>query len=520
MGDASIDARLPRRGEWAGAVLSMPAYVTGDGEPYRPDLVVWVDTSSGMIVGSEMVRPGEALDRAAALFAGATRAPLVGKPRVPRRLRVAERDLYDALADRVGRVELVLAPTPEMDEVLETLREQMAESGGPESAATHLVDGITADDMAGLYRAAAHFYRAAPWRSIPADAFLRISCDRLNMTDGALCVVGQSGEAFGFAQLDSTSDAIAYCDALDDLEEGGGRPVLPPHRMLTYNDRDDLAPSLLREIESYGWETAGPDALPAIAAIDTDLVARPLARDELVAMTAIIEAISGLVEAEPDLAAAWDDGPSRAWKRSIDTTIGPVAVEIAAPLILESEAESRSASLLEQFARSPECESEIQHELAEVLLDLTSAEYDCDITELPPADVQSLLFEAIPSQVTTDPDTAPEIVGTLRALLRFAARELGSLTAARCLEQFPDDAAPRLAEALGDPRNFGPIKSLLFAGAQAGYDITSEEGLAAFLAAVEEAGPEGFPAPPASSSGRPARSTSPPARSRSKKRRT
>src|ERR1043165_474582 len=114
-----------RPDEWIGALVSLASYVTDDDRPYRPTAVMWLETESGLVVDSELVRPEQALARAAGLFQLATREPKAGEPRVPRRLRVSDEALANALRGSVGDVELVVAPTPEMDEVEASMNEFM-----------------------------------------------------------------------------------------------------------------------------------------------------------------------------------------------------------------------------------------------------------------------------------------------------------------------------------------------------------------------------------------------------------
>ena len=50
--------------EWLGGIVSLAAYVTGEGEPYRPETLIWMGPD-GAILGTEMAPPGELLGLAA-----------------------------------------------------------------------------------------------------------------------------------------------------------------------------------------------------------------------------------------------------------------------------------------------------------------------------------------------------------------------------------------------------------------------------------------------------------------------
>jgi len=179
-------------GEWIGALVTFPSYVTGEGEPYRPTAVMWVDSESGAIVDTELVRPEQALARAAGLFLHATREPKSGPPRVPERLRISDDALASALRGSIGDVEVVVAPTPEIDEVVAAMTAHFADPEGRDAeSVTFIGPDVTEDDVAAMFAAAARMYRAAPWASIPGDVCIGVSCDLLGLEDGAMVVVGQ-----------------------------------------------------------------------------------------------------------------------------------------------------------------------------------------------------------------------------------------------------------------------------------------------------------------------------------------
>ncbi len=49
------------------------------------------------------------------------------------------------------------------------------------------------------------------------------------------------------------------------------------------------------------------------------------------------------------------------------------------------------------------------------------------------------------------------------------------------LRVLDDKAAPRLQKELGDPANFGIAKSMVMMGLERGFDMTSQEGMEAWM---------------------------------------
>jgi hypothetical protein len=42
--------------EWVGGRFRLPSYVT-EGEPYRPELAIWLEVPSGLVVGHAVAPP-------------------------------------------------------------------------------------------------------------------------------------------------------------------------------------------------------------------------------------------------------------------------------------------------------------------------------------------------------------------------------------------------------------------------------------------------------------------------------
>ncbi len=66
----------------------MSFYVTGEGEPYRPETLFWMG-AEGAILGSTVAKPGELLAMASESLQSAMEKPMYGRPHAPTRLRVA-----------------------------------------------------------------------------------------------------------------------------------------------------------------------------------------------------------------------------------------------------------------------------------------------------------------------------------------------------------------------------------------------------------------------------------------------
>ena len=101
-------------------------------------------------------------------------------------------------------------------------------------------------------------------------------------------------------------------------------------------------------------------------------------------------------------------------------------------------------------------------------------------------DLKEILFSLFPRKVSTEPDSAPEIVAELRAFWQFVHRQY-QLSSAADMIALLDEAEPRLRAELANPANFGMAKSFFMQGQAAGFDMTTQEGAEAFMLAYNAA---------------------------------
>lgn len=101
--------------------------------------------------------------------------------------------------------------------------------------------------------------------------------------------------------------------------------------------------------------------------------------------------------------------------------------------------------------------------------------------------VDDFVFDYIPRKVSTEPERAASIVFELIMFWEYLARVFELPEATSIVAWLKTDGmVARLEAALSDPTNFGMAKSMVMAGKNAGYDMTSEEGTEKFIAAYNQ----------------------------------
>ena len=268
--------------EWIGGRVLPPFFVT-EGEPYRPELIIWMDLPDGTVVGHHFQEPKAPIDFGATL-ANAMERPLVGPPRRPARVRVATRDLAESVRQVVGDdMEIVVAPTPELDAVLEAMKHAPRDDRHDES---YLEEGrVSVDTVADLFGAAELVYQMAPWKTMDDQQLVRVDIPSLGVHGACLSVIGAGRESFGFILFPSLEGFEAFALAGQTADRG---PIDMGTTLLALNfERGaDLPASMRREVSEHGWSVAGPRAYPVVTHRDRDGVPRPLSERDFKVLSA------------------------------------------------------------------------------------------------------------------------------------------------------------------------------------------------------------------------------------------
>jgi hypothetical protein len=346
---------------------------------------------------------------------------------------------------------------------------------------------------------------------VPDDQCLfSVTIEKLGVTDAALLVVGQMGQSLGlllFARLD---DFEAYLEAADAIEQGE-EPAVPSHVALHFERGAELNASLRKEIAEHHWEVAGQDAYPWLVAVDEDLVARPTTAKEVTLAEAIALALPTVLEDKEPLLAAWSGGEPVTRTLIVATQAGDLEVSLRVPYEREPgeykppcdvladlfeldqngdeiDAEARrplEAELVRRFAASPEAKALTDVQSCHLVMDFAADYFGVTIATLAPAELREIVFDIIPRKVAIDASAASSIVEETRALYAFLEREFGLEQAGACRRVLGGDAVKKLEAALSDQSKFGMAKSLFMGGREAGFDLDTEEGIEAWMRAMQ-----------------------------------
>lgn len=309
--------------EWVGGLVALPALITDEGEPFQPEALVWLD-ADGVVVGEAMGRPGEVLGLACHSLREATTRPMSGRPHVPARVRVASRALADALESGQKQIDVICAPTPELDVVIATMTEFLRV---PDER-SYLSSGLEPEAVAAFFEAAAGLYRAAPWEKVPSDeCLLSVTIEKLGVTDAVISIIGQMGENFGLLLFPGREEFDAFGDGADAIVLGE-LPSIPPHFSINFEPREDLGENLLEEIAGHRWEVADEQAYPWLMAVEENMQEKPLTARDLTLAEALALALPSVLADTKALQEAWEGGEPFSRTLVVATHAGDLAVTL------------------------------------------------------------------------------------------------------------------------------------------------------------------------------------------------
>jgi len=286
--------------EWVGGRVLSPFYVTED-DPFRPEMILWLEMPEELVLYGDMIDPeGPAVSLADALVK-ATESPMVGPPRRPARIRVADRRLAAEVEGAARGIEIVVAPTPEIDRVLRHMAESLPAEEGEDLS--YFEGGrVSPKSVEGLFRAAEVLFPVAPWKVADDIQVLRLDIPRFGVEGACVSVIGALGESVGFLIFPSLVAHERFLEAAESFEASRGSVDMgTPILSLNFERGADLPDGMRREVARHGWPVAGPDAYPWVQNRDRDGVLRPLKERDVRIVSACATSLAAFFVKHPRL---------------------------------------------------------------------------------------------------------------------------------------------------------------------------------------------------------------------------
>jgi tetratricopeptide (TPR) repeat protein len=285
--------RLPRVFDtWQADCRPLLNLVESEAELVQPWIALVTSRGSGQIMAQEMALGPPTAAWFWDVLARAMSEPMMLAPHRPTGLQVLPGPIWDELQPHLEEIGVECAEVDELDQIdslLGLLAEQMAAVETP-----GLLDmpGMSPEQVAGFYRAAAEFYRQAPWKRLGTEEVIRVECDRYDSGPWFALVMGQSGLTLGLALYEDLG-LLRKMWAGEFSDEENAR--LTVALTVTFDPELHTSTADLLAVREHGWEIAGPEAYPAVFRKEKGLVMRPPLAWELELLEACLRAIPGFV---------------------------------------------------------------------------------------------------------------------------------------------------------------------------------------------------------------------------------
>ena len=481
------------RGDWVLGRRPAP-FIIEKPAPYRPELRVLLDAGADRMIAFEPVEPDGSARDVAEWAAGKVRPGI--------RLRVDEQVLAEALRQRLGaEVEILEAPTPEVDWALDALEEYGADAGGGTVREPEWADGAAPDAKAGFYDAAARFERAAPWKKVSDGQVLAVDVPAMGWTGACVSILGQAEETFGLLAFRSLADYVQFVRLGDTLAEGTRRPPGPGVPLFSINfDRPRDLPGgkkLAKEARAHGFVAGPRGRVPYILKLSADAVQTPASTDDYRLATACLVAVYRFVERREDLFVG--KPRQQIEERSIVLTPGgDVEIVVTCPPsdlpwqwgeeepiegLLRHDCEEMAAAFhaarLADGARAEEADADIG--AAQEMLDF-KAGYGGGLGEWTPDDITVFMLEHYPSHGIATGAELHALPPRLDAFLAWlAASGRGYAAPLQAARRHLAECRDRFLEEANDPRRFGLAKTVAQAMSAANVDTDDPAAVDSFF---------------------------------------
>jgi hypothetical protein len=254
-----------------GGIRTLDAMVDEPSGPYQPEIALWVDASSGMVVATELLDPRESpehrLQTAAAALVATLKQPPGRSARradgarpertnagvilfhtgAPARVLVNDAALAAAVREALGQTDVpveVRASLPTLEEAFASISESLS------TPVSWMADERL---LPPLFEAATAFERAAPWEYMSDYPPLAVELGDAGPEDGVdalyISILGAAGEVYGAAcyydsdglrqhlreGMGAAVDDSEIDAALEELRRTGAPPVdaVPPEMLRT-----------------------------------------------------------------------------------------------------------------------------------------------------------------------------------------------------------------------------------------------------------------------------------------------
>jgi hypothetical protein len=274
---------------WQADFRRIPMWMKADGSKVVPWVVVVGNPGSDLILGSTILKKEPGAADLWDAIAQAIDQPAAGAPGRPAEIEVRPGPRWDQLRPYLDDLGIELRESgglDVLDEMLESLAGHLLRDEPP-----GLLDmpRVTPELVGSLFRAAAAFYRQAPWRSLGDRYAIRVECPRFQSGPWAAVVMGQAGLTLGLALYDRVDQLRELWASDRDNERDLALGITS--LALTFEREVEVNPKDVDAAARHGWEVVDQEVFPAFYRKEPGISLRPPLSWELVLVEGCLRAV-------------------------------------------------------------------------------------------------------------------------------------------------------------------------------------------------------------------------------------
>jgi hypothetical protein len=298
---------------WQADFRQMPNWIKIGNMNVRPWMILVASRSNDLILATELAEEQPAAAAVWDALAKSIQQPAAGKPHRPTELHVRPHDAWQSLKPQLEQLAIRLCLQDDLDQVDFMLQEMAEQIAGPPQPGLLDVPGITPEQVARFYDAAASFFQQAPWKKVGFKSAIRIECANYQSGPWFGILMGQSGLTTGLALYDDIRLLRKLLTGSCTDKESAHQTVATT---VTFEEESAIPVADLDAAQLHGWKVARADAYPSIFRKELGQSIRPPLAWELELMEGCLRVIPEFIQRQKqddptveELAATSASGP-------------------------------------------------------------------------------------------------------------------------------------------------------------------------------------------------------------------
>lgn len=304
---------------WQADCRPLGRLIEHEGEIVQPWMTIVSSRSRDLILAQAMELGPPSAASLWDVLARAMSEPMMEGPHRPTQVQVRPGPIGDELRPHLDEIVVECVATDELDHIDALLAELTEHLIKDEPPGLLEMPGMTPERVASFYRAAAGFYRRAPWKGLGYEEAIRIASDRYESGPWYAVVMGQSGMTLGVALYEDLGllKRMWRGDLSD--EENARRTVA---LTVTFDPESQIPAADLLAAREHHWEVAGPEAYPTVFRKEKGLVMRPPLAWEL-------ELLEGCLRAIPEFLSRHKPGDTKPDRATVPVATGELSLDLS-----------------------------------------------------------------------------------------------------------------------------------------------------------------------------------------------